>query len=385
VDLQGQVKRVTLVGPVHPYRGGIALHTALAAKALMERGYLVQVISFRRQYPAWLYPGATDKDQSSLAIKTSAEYLLDPISPGSWYRTASRIAESRPDLVAIQWWTTFWSLPYAVLTRLLKNKGCQVAYIIHNVLPHETRPWDRSLARLALSAAYSHIVHTDVEKQRLLSLLPGCKVQVTPLPVWNVFPAPRMTQAQARHHLSLPETGPILLFFGFVRPYKGLSILLQALGILRQQGVHPYLAITGEFWHDKQSYLDQIAQLGLEQQVRIEDRYIPNEELAVWFTAADVAVAPYIEGTTQSAVASLVLGFGLPLILSEQVARGVNPANMHRVMVTPTGDAAALAQAIKEFLERTAAQPIPDQPVGDDWGEMVKILARLAESALPVV
>jgi len=377
VDIPGKMKRFTLIGPVWPYRGGIALHTSLAARALRERGYHLQVISFRRQYPGWLYPGATDQDQSLESIKTDAEYLLDPLSPATWNHAAKVIAASNPDLVAIQWWTTFWSLPYSFLTRLLKRKGCRMVYIIHNVLPHETRPWDRWLARLALSPAQAHIVHTEEEKERLRDLLPGCSIQVTPLPIWSVFSEHKTSQTDARRLLNLPETGPLLLFFGFVRSYKGLGNLLQALGILHLQGMRPYLAITGEFWHDKQSYLDQIAQLDLAEQVRIEDRYLPNEELALWFSAADVAVAPYIEGTTQSAVASLVLGFGLPLILSEQVAQGVSQANRSRLIVTPTGDAQALAQAIAEFIEGMTGEPVPRQPAADDWEAMVEILKGL--------
>jgi glycosyltransferase involved in cell wall biosynthesis len=164
-----------------------------------------------------------------------------------------------------------------------------------------------------------------------------------------------------------------------VRPYKGLGILLHALGILHQQGLRPFLAIAGEFWHDKQSYLEQIEQLGLGEQVRIEDRYIPNEELGLWFTAADVAVAPYVEGTTQSAVASLLLGFGLPMILSEQVAQGVNQENLPRLIVTPTGDATALARAIAGFIEEMKNQPIYRTPAADDWDAMVGILKRLAQ------
>jgi hypothetical protein len=107
--------------------------------------------------------GATDKDQSQEAIKTQAEYLLDPLSPATWTHTAKVIAASKPELVAIQWWTTFWSLPYAMLTRLLKRRGIRVVYVIHNVLPHETKPWDRWLARLALSPAQAYIVHTEEE------------------------------------------------------------------------------------------------------------------------------------------------------------------------------------------------------------------------------
>lgn len=372
--------RLTLIGPVWPYRGGIALHTTLIARTLRQGGYPLQVISFRRQYPQWLYPGATDRDQSQEAIKTEAEYLLDPLWPPTWTQAAQAIAASRPDLVAIAWWTTFWSLPYAALARLLRRKGCRVAYIIHNVLPHEAKPWDRWLARLALSPAQSFLVHTEAEKQRLLELLPGRQAQVAPHPIYRVYSSQPPTQMEARQALNLPLQGPVLLFFGFVRPYKGLGVLLQALGILRRRGVRPTLAIAGEFWHDKQAYLDQIQELGLAEQVRIEDRYIPNEELAQWFSAADAAVAPYVEGTTQSGAASLALGFGLPLILSEQVAQGVREENLPNLIVVPTGDAEALARAIGDLLDRLPDAAAPRQPAPDDFADYTAVLVGLAQN-----
>jgi glycosyltransferase involved in cell wall biosynthesis len=372
--------RFTLIGPVWPYRGGIALHTTLIARTLRQGGFSLQVISFRRQYPQWLYPGATDRDQSQEAIKTEAEYLLDPLWPLTWTQAAQAIAANQPDLVAIQWWTTFWSLPYAALSRLLRRKGLRIAYIIHNVLPHEAKPWDRWLARLALSPAQAYIVHTQAEQGRLLELLPGRKVQVAPHPIYRVYSGHTPTQAEARRALNLPPEGPILLFFGFVRPYKGLGVLLQALGILRQRGVCPTLAIAGEFWHDKQAYLDQIKELGLDDQVRIEDRYIPNEELALWFSASDAAVAPYVEGTTQSGAASLAMGFGLPLILSQQVAQGVREENLPGLIVVPTGDAGALARAIGDLLNHLPDEAAPRQPAPDDLADYTAVLVGLAQN-----
>jgi glycosyltransferase involved in cell wall biosynthesis len=211
-----------------------------------------------------------------------------------------------------------------------------------------------------------------------LSLLPGRKVAVTPLPVFDVYSGDQPAQNEARRLLGLPAEAPVLLFFGFVRPYKGLGLLLQALGLLRQQGLQPFLAIAGEFWHDKASYLDQIEQLGLGEQVRIEDRYIPNEELGLWLAAADVAVAPYIEGTTQSAVASLLLGSGLPLILSEQVAQGVRQSDLQNLVVVPTGDVPALAGAIRAFIVGLGeAKPFRQRPT-DDWDEFISTLDSFA-------
>lgn len=342
--------RITLIGPVYPYRGGIAHYTAQLANQFIAAGHETQVISFRRQYPAWLYPGKSDRDPSADPVAVCADYVLDPLYPWTWWQAGRAIAGFRPQGVVMQWWTTFWAPAFSALGGQLRRRGLPVIYLIHNVLPHEERVWDRGLARLALSRGTGFLVHTEREKERVLGLLPGAKVRISPIPIYDGLAQPALDKTEARRLLNLPLERPLLLAFGIVRPYKGLSVLLDALGKLHEGGQDFLLLIAGEFWDDKRKYLRQIEQLGLASHVRIEDRYLPDEEVNRIFAAADVLVAPYTGGT-QSAVASWGLSAGLPLIVSDKVAEGIHERHRHLVTITPAGDHLKLAEAIVHYLK----------------------------------
>ena len=365
--------KITLIGPVYPYRGGIAHYTSHLAKKLVANGYDTQVISFQRQYPAWLYPGVSDKDPSTEPLSVQAEYLLDPIYPWTWWQTVKKISQFEPQVIAVQWWTTFWSPAFAILCWMLRKKKKQIIYMIHNVLPHEEKIWDRWMAHLTLSLGNGFIVHTEHEKERLHKLLPGANTKVCSIPVYDSFAQPRLSKSKARKLLDIPEGTPLLLLFGIVRSYKGLSVLLDALGLLRQRDVSFYLLIAGEFWDDKRKYIQQIERLGLNNYVRIEDRYLPDEEVVQIFSAADVLVAPYVGGT-QSAVASWGLGFGLPLIVSDKVAAGINDLNRDLVTVTPSGDHFLLAKAVENFINNAEKQPYRQTPItaNDSWDNLIQ-------------
>jgi glycosyltransferase involved in cell wall biosynthesis len=339
-----------IVGPVWPFRGGISHHSAILSKALTNEGHEVKIITFKRQYPQWLYPGRTDQDNSKNPIKASAEYILDPFSPFSWRKAATRALLFKPDLVMIQWWTFFWSVPFAWMSRYLHQRGVRVAYLIHNVSSHEAHPLDRFFSHLAWSGVPYFLVFSEFEKHRLHKLLPGKRVVLTHLPVYAFSNDEQLSKSEARRILNLPQEETMLLFFGFVRPYKGLDVLLKALANLKQKGIYPYLAIVGEFWKDKQSYLDSITRSGIGEQVRIEDRYVPNEEADLWFRGADLLVAPYTHGVTQSAVASLALGYNMPMIVTTQVAGGLEPGRHPAIQVVPPDDAEALENEIAAFI-----------------------------------
>lgn len=366
-----------MIGPVWPYRGGIAHYTAYLARALRAAGRLAGVISFRRQYPAWLYPGETDKDPSRDPIKVDAEFLLDPLYPWTWSRTIRRIAALKPELVVIQWWTTFWGPAFAALASGLRRRGIPVVYLLHNVLPHEERPWDRMLALPALARAGGFIVQTRRERERLHRLLPQAAVFECPHPPYHPLEAGKADREQARRRLGLQEGEFTLLSFGFVRPYKGLPVLIDALGILRGKGKNPRLLQVGEFWEDKAGYLAQIERLGLAEQIRIEDRYIPDEEVGEWFAAADCLAAAYTAGT-QSGIAGMAIGCGLPIIASRTVAEGIAPE--HRALlaaVIPPGDSHALAQAIAAAMESPPPR-IEIPPVDSGWQNMATLIGQIA-------
>jgi D-inositol-3-phosphate glycosyltransferase len=363
--------KIVLVGPVYPYRGGIAHYTAGVAAALAER-HAVQVISFRRLYPAWLYPGRTDKDPSQSPLDTPAEFLLDAVNPFSWRRTAERIVAERPELVVLQWWTTFLGPALGAIARACRRAGLRVVYLVHNVLPHEQRPWDRALARWALGPGSAFIVHTEPERTRLLVLLPRAAVQVVPIPVHDFFDAPGVTQAEARRRLGLPESGPILLFFGIIRPYKGLDVLLEALALLKARAAAPLLVVAGEFWGGKAATLAEIERAGLAENVRLEDRYIPNEEVGLYFTAADALAAPHLKGT-QSGAATVALALGVPLVVTDRIAAGLPEGERERACVARRGDAHSLAEAISAALSQ-AERPAPRRGKMAGWRELAELL-----------
>jgi D-inositol-3-phosphate glycosyltransferase len=359
--------KLAVIGPVHPYRGGISHFTTLLAQNLIARGHDVLTVSFKRQYPRFLYPGTSDKDPSLQPLQVGAEYILDPLYPWTWRRALRRIQAHQPALTVIQWWSTFWAPAYAYLARRLKT-----VYLIHNTLPHEPRFFDPFLAKLALGRGQAFIVQTQREGERLKRLLPHAQTTLCPHPVYDMLADQRIPPAEARQKLNLPPKEPVILFFGFVRAYKGLGILLQALAELKAAGKSFTLLIAGEFWEDEVACRKQIQELGLVEQVRIENRYIPNEEVPLFFSAADLFAAPYLEGT-QSGAAKMALGFGLPLVLSEIIRDGSEPAGM--VEVFPTGDFHALAETIS----RTLAKPHPiASNSSNGWDEMSAVIERLA-------
>jgi D-inositol-3-phosphate glycosyltransferase len=369
--------QITLVGPVYPYRGGIAHYTAQLAQALGDAGHTVHTISFKRQYPAWLYPGASDRDPSRNALQVNAVYLLDPLYPWTWWQASRQIRQQAPDLVVIQWWTTFWAPAYAWLAAALRRKGIPVIYIIHNVIPHEARFFDRTLAKLALKQGSAFVAQTRREEERFLTLLPGRRVEYCTLPVYSVLAGQCLPRTEARERLGLEAQTPVLLFFGIIRAYKGLNVLIEALAQLGELDQSPVLLVAGEIWEDKDSYLQLIKRLGLEKRVRLEDRYVPDEEAAVMFSAADMLVAPYLGGT-QSGAAGMALGCGLPMVVSDVVAAGIAPENLKNVQVFPTGDVQSLVKAIRLRLQHREEVRQMERAV-DDWWRLVRTLEALVE------
>ncbi len=372
---------ISLVGPVYPYRGGIAHHTACLAQALEQAGHGVQVISFRKQYPAWLYPGASDHDPSRRPIRTAASFVLDPFSPATWVKTERKIAATC-SMVVIQWWTPFWGVPFAWLAQRLRQRGRRVIFMVHNVLPHEPHLFDAWLAKTALRQGDAFLVHSRGERARLAALLPGMRaIQYVAHPVYDLYTSDRKPQGLARRQLNLPENRQVLLFLGMVRPYKGLDLLLDALGRLQVQegpqyfeGEAPFLLVAGECWGGAARYRQQIIHLGLQGHVRLDDDYIPNEEVGLYFSAADCLVAPYLSAT-QSGVIGLAAGFGLPVLASHAAA--LPWEGYSGIRIVPTEDSAALAQAIRQW----QAQPIPATapvPAAQSWSRLVQALEELA-------
>jgi glycosyltransferase involved in cell wall biosynthesis len=311
--------RIALVGPVYPYRGGISHFNGHLAHYLHKNGHEVRVFSFKRQYPDWLYPGESDRDTSTSPLQTNATFILDPFLPWTWTDCANQIQSWKPDLVLIAWWTTFWWLAFSVLVSMLNRRGIKTAFLIHNIIPHEVRWWDRLVTGFTLRRSSRFMVQSDSQRERLLEIKPDAFFHQSPHPIFNLLSTERIDKIGARSRLGVAQDSFTLLFLGIVRPYKGLQNLIKAVHILKENNHPVSLVIAGEFWESLADHRSLIQQLDLSENVMIFPGYIPNEQLADYFSAADLFVAPYISGT-QSGVAKLALGFGLPAMITESIA-----------------------------------------------------------------
>ena len=374
--------KLAVIGPVYPYRGGIAHYTSMLSRSLMDSDHETHVISFKRQYPAWLYPGKSDKDPSQVGLRLKAKYTLDPIYPWTWFNTAHSIQEINPDGVIIQWWTTFWAPAYWVLTMRLRKFGLRTIFVIHNVIPHEALPWDKWIARNVLRLGDAHLVQAANEEDRLLSLIPDAHPTLCPMPVFNLFPVENsITKNEAKEILGIRKDIPLLLFFGIVRPYKGLKHAIEAVSILKNTGVKVQLIVAGEFWEEIATYEDQISHLHLNDQVTLVNKYIPDEEVGRYFTAADVFIAPYIDGT-QSASVKTAISFNLPVVVTECVADEIL-RNNDLTRIVPNGDSNGIAEAISEIISLNLTDIKSNNQVIESWTNQILAIEKLVRQVQP--
>jgi glycosyltransferase involved in cell wall biosynthesis len=286
----------------------------------------------------------------------------------------------------MQWWTPWWAPAWFVLGGLNRLAlRAPLIYLCHNVLPHEPRRWDSWIARLVLRWGDSFVVQSRQEQQRLHRLLPRARSTVFFLPVLDLWAEQVMPKEQARAQLGLPADVPLLLFFGIVRDYKGLHDLLAAMPAIREQLGPVLLLVAGEFWTDSAPYLDMIRRLEIEDEVRLDSRYIPNEQAIAYFSAADLLVAPY-RAVTGSAVVQLARGFGLPVVTT-QLDGLAEVAEAGLGLLAPPADPDGLASTIVRYfqdgLEPELRRSIRQGRDRHSWEQLVALLEALAGGTVP--
>ncbi len=382
--------RFCLLGPTYPYRGGIAHYTTLLTQHLREEGHEVLLLSFSRQYPGWLFPGKSDKDPSKRPLRTEAEYLLDPINPLTWRRTLKRIKEWQPDMVIVPWWHPYFAPVWSVLSRGIKRLDLtpRLIFICHNVLPHEQGKFSKivlpTVIKVTLRKGDSFILHSQADGDILRSLLPQASYVVTPLPTYAALGDVDTTAVELP--VMLPEDRPLLLFAGFVRPYKGLDILLDALPlVLAEMPVH--LLVAGEFWQGGEAqYRRQIQELGIEEHVTIINEYLPDELLAACIDRADVVVLPY-RSATQSAIIQTAFGRNTPVITTDVGGLAEVVEDGRTGLVVPPENSVLLTEAINKYftnnLKNIFIPKIQQVQRRFDWHSLTIALLEASPSTIP--
>jgi len=300
--------RIALIGPVLPLRGGIAQHTTMLHRSLAPRCELL-TLSFTRQYPNWLYPGQGQSERNQATYREpGVEYCIDGLNPLTWRAAKRHLQVFRPRAVMVPWWTVYWA-PWALhIIAAIRATGGRLVFIVHNVVDHEAATWKRWSTSHILARGDRFIVHTQAAAQELSKLM-GEEKQITvhPHPIYDQFP----TGVPALPRRSALE----LLFFGFVRDYKGLDILLEALAGLDRQDWH--LNIVGEFWGEtERSCQARIEEFGLSTRIEVVPRYVTETEAAGFFGRADFVVLPYTQ-TSGTGIVPLAYHYNKPVVVSD--------------------------------------------------------------------
>ena len=345
--------RIAIVGPAQPFRGGIAHFSNRLAQAL-DGPFEVDLLTFTRQYPALLFPGKTQLESSEWKLPSRPEQLIDSIGPASWRRSGKWLAERRPDIIMLVHWLPFFVPSYLGVIRHYQRAlpgGARRAHLnlfLHNLFPHKYFPLTRPLMRRLVRRADSCLTLSPHVTEQLRSFRPDASVLEGFHPVYDIFEA-AIPPPEARARLGLREA-PTMLFFGYVRRYKGLDLLIEALPRIRRS-VDAQLVIAGEFYDDRERIEGRISELGLGDAVRVFSDYIPNEEVHLYFSSAEVVVQPYRSANAASGVAKTAFNFNKPMIVTDLGGIAEDVPDGVAGYVVPPEDPASLADAVVRFFD----------------------------------
>lgn len=375
-----QKKKIIMIGPVYPYKGGIAHYTSLMFRQLSKH-HDVTMLSYSLQYPKILYPGGEQKDYKNDTFKIeNVHFILNTINPLSYIRTAQFVNKATPDAVIIQWWHPFFAPAYYIISKLIKRKT-KILFICHNVLPHEKFPFGRILSKITLKNGNCFIVQSETDEKHLKEIIQHPKYRKTVHPTYNAFKQKNLSRKSARNLIDIKDNEQILLFFGFVRKYKGLKYILEAMPQITKELPHCKLLIVGDFWEeDKKECLEQIANEKIENSVRIYDGYIPDNEVEKFFAASDLVVLPY-ESATQSGIIQIAYSFNIPVIATRVGGLPEVVTEEQTGYLVPPKDSISLGKKIIEFFKEEKAADFQSHIKGEayrfSWNRMEEIILYL--------
>ena len=340
-------KKIIIIGPAYPFRGGNSLFVSFVFDALKE-SFDVKIYNYKLLYPSLLFPGTTQFDNSNVIIKKAPnERIVNSINPLNWILTAAKLKKENADLIVFDWWHPFFGLCHFTISALIKKyyKG-KILFITENVVSHEGNFIDKTLTRLGLKNAVNFLALSEVVEKELKSISKAKKIFRSELPVYDCYQQSELKST--KKDLGFSENDKVLLFFGYVRKYKGLDILLDAFPQITKIYPGIKLLIVGEFYDSPEEYLNKIKSNGIEKDITLVNKFVPNEEVGKYYSASDLVILPY-RSATQSGILNVAYGFLKPVLvtrvggLSEFVQEGKTG------FVIEPNSAKAIVEGVNQF------------------------------------
>ncbi len=346
-------KKIIIVGTAHPYRGGLAAFNVRLAQQLISEGHNVEVYTFTLQYPNFLFPGKTQFSDDEPPKGVSIFRKINSINPINWIRIGKEIARKQADRVIFCYWMSFMAPCFGTIAKQITPKKTRRVALLHNMIPHEPSLLDKIFPSWFTKQADAYVAMTQsvlrdaqkIDKQNKVSI-------ISPHPIYDHY-GKKIDRTEAAKRLNLPDTGKYILFFGIIRAYKGLDLLLEAYAQsgLKEQNVR--LIVAGEFYEDSQVYMDIIQKHQMENEVILHTHFIPNDEVAYYFSLADIIAQPY-KTATQSGVSQIAYFYEKPMLvtnvggLSETIPDG-------KVGYVVEPNSQAVCHALSDFFKNNRA------------------------------
>ena len=376
------MRKVVIIGPAHPLRGGLASFDERLARQFQNDGFEITLFTFSLQYPNFLFPGTTQYSSEPAPTDINIKVCINSVNPFNWLIVGNKLRKLKPDIIVIRYWLPFMGPCLGTILRVAKLNGfTRNVCIADNVIPHEKRPGDATFTKYCFKTIDGFVTMSEkvLNDLKLFSIKPRQQIVH---PLYDNFGA-ALDKASARKHLGLNETDKIILFFGFIRAYKGLDWLLMAMGKLKSKGSEIKLLIAGEFYEDKKPYEDQIALLGIEDMLILRTDFIQDSEVRYYLSAADFVIQPY-RNATQSGVTPLAYHFEKPMLVTN--VGGLPDLVPHEevgIVVEPNPK--AIADGIERLYELGEEKFFPHlrrEKAKYSWSVLTNTIVQLADTKI---
>jgi glycosyltransferase involved in cell wall biosynthesis len=375
-------KKVIIIGPAFPFRGGIANFNNALAKAYHDRGDEVVLYSFTLQYPSFLFPGTTQYESGQPPKDLKIKTLINSVNPLNWIKVARKINRENPDYVIIRYWLPFMAPCLGTIARFL-NKKIKILAITDNVIPHEKRIGDSVFTKYFVKSCTAFLSLSESVLNDLSKFTSTTNKKFIPHPIYDIF-GDKISKKKAIENLGLNPMDKHLLFFGFVRKYKGLDLILEAMGDERIKAMGIKLIIAGEFYDNKEEYSDMISDLGIAKDIIMKSDFIPAEEVKNYFCAADMITQTY-RTATQSGITQIAYSFERPMLVTD-VGGLAEIVPHHKVGYVTSQQPIEIADAILHFYTRNKEQEFSVNTKHEkkrfSWGSFVNEVEDLMNSIL---